>query len=1278
MKKLLQLLFIVLITFGNVIADPIDVNLARSIGSEFLQTSVGMTMTNGNDLVLVKTYYFGRSTAAFYIFNSENGFVIVSADDCATPILGYSYEGQFDAENIPVQMEEYFNGFLEQIQYGVENHLKDAGIAHQWELIKATGTVNDTKNNRSVSPMLTDIWEQGCYYNNRCPEDDWGDCGHVVTGCTGTAMGQILRYWGFPTIGSGKVAYTPNGYPRQVVDFSQTIYDWDNMVDELTDMSSEEEIDAVATLLWHCGVSLHAIYGAWGTSAYPSHVPGVLQNIFNYSNDLYGQSKSDNAAWLEQVKANLDDGMPLHYSAWYPGHSFVCDGYDADDNLHFNWGWGGYGNGFFALTALNVGGYSFNSSHYAVFGIRPSNISFDDENVKNICVSNWDTNGDGELGYDEAAAVTDLGTVFSNNTNITSFNELQYFIGLNSIAGDAFNGCSNLSSVTIPLTVSSIGDYAFYNCSGITEISVNAKNAPTLEGSKNTNVFTGVNKNITVNIPCGSLTSYQLSTGWNEFTRLVQFNPYYNPVGGNQYSMNVIGVINIDGVEQNTTTLEIGAFCGNECRGRGIGQLVQSINRYLVLVSIGSDVENGEEITFRLYDHEMEQELDINCVTTVNFVKDDILGSHSNPFEFNFVDKVIVSASANPSDGGVVTGAGEYGIGESVTLTATANDNYIFTNWTEGNDVVSTNSTYTFTAETNRTLVANFSQIQNHWTPVGGDDYPYTMTVSGILLIDGVVQNVTTYEIGAFCGDECRGSARAQLFSSTGEYVIPLVIHGGEENGDIISFRIYDHVLQQEPENLRCFTTLEYVKDGIIGTPGNWYQFSFLSQVEVTVTIVPENGGTVTGTGLYPLGSTATLMAFANDGFAFHNWERDMVVVSENNPYTFTVNESIHLTLNFYYVETIPLGKNWNWWSTTIEMEGVDGLTMLENSLGDLGIIIKSQNEFVGNVDNVWEGNLENIENEQGYLILMSAAGNSVMTGNVANPADHPITIISEWTWIGYPVTVAQTPEVAMSGFTPALNDIVKGRDYFAGYYEGEGWWPEDFYLVPGQGYMYHSNSSEPKVLTYVNAGSKNNPYIVKENHFWENNNHSYPYNFNVIAAVNVADIEQRGDNLELGAFVNGECRGSAKLKHFKPLDRYYAMLTVAGEDGELVEFGLVDAENNRISSECENEIAFVSNAIYGSFDNPYVFNFKDMKDMCDYKMELFPNPVERNQSFTMNLPPDETVKEIFVTNAVGALVEHMVSKSKVIERCVSVAGVYMVKVVCVSGNVYWGKLIVK
>ena len=363
MKKVLFLHIAILGFYLCSIARPIDQETAHNIAAKFMGTS---------DLQLAATYRTEQGASAFHVFNTSDGFVIVSADDCETPVIGYSREGRFDPNNVPIQMEGYLQDFIARIQFGIENHIEaDEATAKQWEMVKTTGKLNDSKSTKAVAPLLTDKWNQGCLYNSLCPTMS-GPCGHAEVGCVAVAMAQIMRYWGYPTTGWGTHSYTNAGLTLSA-DFGNTTYDWEHMPDSLTENSSEAEIEAVSTLLYHCGVSLEMRYGPNGSLANTGDVINALRRYFNYTRQIHKEKKSDysNEEWSSLLMNSLDLSRPIQYVGYGSGgHSFVCDGYDSNGLFHFNWGWG-TANGYFALGNLNPLGYDFSISNAALFDIIP-------------------------------------------------------------------------------------------------------------------------------------------------------------------------------------------------------------------------------------------------------------------------------------------------------------------------------------------------------------------------------------------------------------------------------------------------------------------------------------------------------------------------------------------------------------------------------------------------------------------------------------------------------------------------------------------------------------------------------------------------------------------------------------------------------------------------------------------------------------------------------------------------------------------------------------------
>ena len=464
-------------------------------------------------------------------------------------------------------------------------------------------------------------------------------------------------------------------------------------------------------------------------------------------------------------------------------------------------------------------------------------------------------------------------------------------------------------------------------------------------------------------------------------------------------NMTLTGVIQINGVEQQSTTLEVGVFCGTECRGTGLATYFLPTQRYMVQLLIFG--EAGNRFTFKLYDHALGQELNLTSPNAVTFTTNGY-GTLLNPYVLNFTGSVPesypISASANPEEGGTIEGAGYYLGGQTCTLTAIANEGYAFKNWTEGGTVVSTTPIYAFSVTSSRTLIANFTSTGgNHWVP-NQSSYEDNMTLTGVIQINGVEQQSTTLEVGVFCGEECRGTDMATYFFPTQRYVVQLLIFG--ETGDQLTFKLYDHALGQEL-NLTSPDAVTFTANGY-GTLGNPYVLDFTGEMdEIT--------------------------------------------------------------------QTTNLSQGWNWWSTYIEVsDPVSMLDILKEGLGNNAVQIQSTENMTEYDGEDWFGDLDDlgISNEQTYLIEMGAPCTVALQGMPANPVNHVITINHGWNWIGFPSAEPMDVVEAFAGFEAEEEDQIMSQNGMTEF-DGEEWFGDLETLEPGQGLMYFSNSTETKTLIY-------------------------------------------------------------------------------------------------------------------------------------------------------------------------------------------------------------------
>lgn len=384
------------------------------------------------------------------------------------------------------------------------------------------------------------------------------------------------------------------------------------------------------------------------------------------------------------------------------------------------------------------------------------------------------------------------------------------------------------------------------------------------------------------------------------------------------------------------------------------------------------------------------------------------------------------------------------------------------------------------------------------------------------------------------------------------------------------------------------------------------------------------------------------------------------------------------VVLDFATTQTMtqdsPLAAGWNWWSTPIEMNGVDGLTMLEQSLGTTGIRIQSQSNFIDFYDyegfTFWDGQLSEITNEQMYKIRMSVDNTISLTGIAANPSNHPITINTGWNWIGYPSGSSASLEDAFAGFSPENEDVIKGANSFAQFYDIEGFtfWDGGLTtLYPGQGYMYKSNSTNTKYLTFQHgsrgmmvedASLEGETFLAMGNDFANN--------MTITAIIELDGENLRSDNYELAAFVGNDCRGSIKIKYVKPLDQYLAFLLVHGDQEESLRFVLTDGQECSWSND---NLMYTNDATYGTPTQPVVLHFGPMSvnDNNIVMVNIYPNP--SHDVFNIE---GEDIQKVDVINAFGQIIysKEINNSSLQIDLSRHSIGAYLVRVVTNKGVV--------
>ena len=380
MKKTLFLAALLLAAV-QALAGNVDIKTAQSKASDFLSRKAvnGRLMSSTPVVKWVHEEKNSDNAAmtAYYVVNTDKGFVVVAGDDRAKDILAYG-ETLKDMNNLPENMKFWLGCYREQMEY-----LQ----AHPGMVVEKP-SLNGNRG-ESVEPMLEAKWDQGYPYYNQCPMD--GDR-RGLTGCATTSLAQIFYKWQYPTQPTPEVpGYTTRTRHFVLSPLPSITFDWANMLPVYNFSANDVQRNAVAWLMRYIGQAEEMDYTNEGSEAWEDdilracHLFGYVNARVEYKATLNFDTNGENmlindADWSVMLQEELAAGRPVVYCAYsyssaynsFYGHAFNVDGYDATSGLYsINWGWSGTGNGYFALRAFNNQGYSYSLGELMVLGIEP-------------------------------------------------------------------------------------------------------------------------------------------------------------------------------------------------------------------------------------------------------------------------------------------------------------------------------------------------------------------------------------------------------------------------------------------------------------------------------------------------------------------------------------------------------------------------------------------------------------------------------------------------------------------------------------------------------------------------------------------------------------------------------------------------------------------------------------------------------------------------------------------------------------------------------------------
>jgi len=382
MKISKHIILIIALVVTSIIAVPANKDMARDVAEIQIELFENYFLENVNsanygvDFQIAECVPISRNSRVLgYVHNLEpRGYIVVTGQTDLIPVIAYSFENNFSFEDAPenvllhmlTQDLEFRNDALKQTDSNIKNQNNslwkaylddDSGLERRYESMIVYG------------PWVDTHWSQGSPYNAYCPIDP-STGGRCITGCTATAMGQILNYWEYPEFvkfsedNSYWSSYTS---PSIWIDAPSASI----MAIEYNYSGTDDpSVDMMARLLFAAGVSVYSSYSSSGTGA------SVVGEYYR-RNWGYGAAYSmdgDHTSFYDDLCSNMIDGQPaqlsIYQAGWTGGHSIVCDGYNTTGVYHLNMGWGGSSDSWYSLPYGMPSGYSIISR--AVMGIYPT------------------------------------------------------------------------------------------------------------------------------------------------------------------------------------------------------------------------------------------------------------------------------------------------------------------------------------------------------------------------------------------------------------------------------------------------------------------------------------------------------------------------------------------------------------------------------------------------------------------------------------------------------------------------------------------------------------------------------------------------------------------------------------------------------------------------------------------------------------------------------------------------------------------------------------------